>query len=105
MKYSRDRILTTHVGSLPRPQSLLDILLKQFEGDDYDDAALESLLTEVVRDIVAKQVAAGIDVVSDGEMSKSSYAFYVKHRLGGVGQRGDVAGDIPKAAPNRDLLD
>lgn len=105
MKYSRDRILTTHVGSLPRPQSLLDILLKQFEGDDYDDTALESLLAEVVRDIVAKQVAAGIDVVSDGEMSKSSYAFYVKHRLGGVGQRGDVAGDIPKAAPNRDLLD
>lgn len=84
MKISSERILTTHVGSLPRPQALLDLLLKREEGQAVDEAVFETCTAEAVDEIVAKQVASGIDIVSDGEMSKPSYTIYVRHRVKGI---------------------
>ncbi len=83
MKRSTDRILTTHVGSLARPASLLDIMKEKENGRTYDPAAYEREVTAAVADRVAKQVESGIDIVTDGEMSKSSFLGYVKDRLGG----------------------
>ena len=73
MKISTDRILTTHVGSLPRPQALVDLLVKKDQGQPYDHAEFDRNSRQAVADIVAHQVAIGIDVVSDGEASKIGY--------------------------------
>ena len=85
MKLSTERILTTHVGSLPRPAALLDLLLAREEGRAVDEAVFESRADEAVDDIIRQQMESGIDVVSDGEMSKPSYTMYVRHRLTGIG--------------------
>jgi len=85
MKLRTERILTTHVGSLPRPRSLLDLILAKEEGRPVDAAAFEAQSGNAVAEVVAQQVAAGVDIVSDGEMSKPSYATYVKHRVDGIG--------------------
>jgi 5-methyltetrahydropteroyltriglutamate--homocysteine methyltransferase len=84
VKLSTDRILTTHVGSLPRPRSMLDLIAAREAGQALDEAAFEARSAEAVRAVVAQQVACGIDVVSDGEQSKPSYATYVKHRIAGI---------------------
>jgi 5-methyltetrahydropteroyltriglutamate--homocysteine methyltransferase len=85
MKISSERILTTHVGSLPRPPALLDLLMAREEGRPVDESAFEASAATAVDQIVAQQVAAGIDIVSDGEMSKPSYTIYVRHRVNGIG--------------------
>lgn len=85
MKLSTDRILTTHVGSLPRPEALLTIIRARHEGQAYDKQALAGTLRQAVADIVKQQVDCGIDVVSDGELSKISYATYVQERMTGFG--------------------
>src|SRR5437660_112735 len=85
MKLSTDRILTTHVGSLPRPPDLLAFLEARETGREVDQAAFAACLSNAVREVVANQVAAGIDSVCDGEQSKISYTFYVRHRLSGIG--------------------
>jgi 5-methyltetrahydropteroyltriglutamate--homocysteine methyltransferase len=99
MKLSTDRILTTHVGSLPRPKAVADLLVKKDQGEPYDHAALDRDVRQAVADIVARQVATGIDVVSDGETSKIGYATYIKDRLTGFGGENFS----PKA--QRDLAD
>lgn len=78
---SNDRILTTHVGSLPRSQAVTDTVFAQEKGETVADAA--AIIRNAVDDVVAKQVATGIDIVSDGEMSKISYATYIKDRITG----------------------
>lgn len=83
MKRSTDRILTTHVGSLGRPVALLDILKERENGRPYDAAQLQIEIRDAVADRVAKQVENGIDIVTDGEMSKTSFIDYVKDRLAG----------------------
>ena len=83
MKTSNDRILTTHVGSLPRPADLVELLHLKDQGESYDQAAFDQCVAKSVDAIVARQVATGIDLVSDGEMSKISYATYLKDRLNG----------------------
>jgi len=85
MPHSRDRILTTHVGSLPRPPALRDLLLAQNRGDSIDHQALERAIVASVEEIVARQVAIGIDIVDDGEASKVSYSTYIQERLSGFG--------------------
>src|SRR5205807_8700872 len=85
MKLSTDRILTTHVGSLPRPPDLLALLEARERGEAFDEGAFEARLATAVQEVVAKQVAVGIDSVCDGEQSKISYTFYVRHRLSGIG--------------------
>ncbi len=83
MKTSTERILTTHVGSLARPVELLDLLKERENGRPYDAALLDRTITEAVADRVRIQVEQGIDIVTDGEMSKTSFIDYVKDRLGG----------------------
>jgi 5-methyltetrahydropteroyltriglutamate--homocysteine methyltransferase len=84
MRRSTDRILTTHTGSLPRPQPLIDLVLAQEKGAAVDAAAFEAEVVKAVDGVVAQQVASGVDIVSDGEMSKPSYATYIKSRVEGI---------------------
>ena len=98
MQISADRILTTHTGSLPRPKSLIDLVLAREGGQQIDAAAFEAQTAKAVDDIVAQQVAAGIDVVSDGEMSKPSYTQYIRHRVTGI------APDPRAAEKGRDIM-
>jgi 5-methyltetrahydropteroyltriglutamate--homocysteine methyltransferase len=84
MKTSIDRILTTHTGSLPRPKSLIELILRREKGEAVSPQALDAEVAKATDEIVAKQVAAGIDVVSDGEMSKPSYTTYIRHRVTGI---------------------
>ena len=80
----RRRILTTHVGSLPRPLSLSAKLFARMTGQNYDANALDGELHRAVADIVKKQTELGVDVVSDGELSKTSFQYYVTDRLSGI---------------------
>jgi 5-methyltetrahydropteroyltriglutamate--homocysteine methyltransferase len=83
MKTSQDRILTTHVGSLPRPPELRALLVAKDKGDAYDKAELERQTREAVRSIVRRQAETGVDIINDGEMSKPGYSTYVADRLSG----------------------
>ncbi len=86
---SEKRFLTTHVGSLPRQDELMQIMFAREDGIPIDQAALEEKITRAVEEVVARQVKAGIDIVNDGEMPKPSYATYVKDRLNGFGGTGN----------------
>jgi 5-methyltetrahydropteroyltriglutamate--homocysteine methyltransferase len=83
MQQNTDRILTTHVGSLARPHELLDMIQARLKGRPVDEAEFNATLRKAVEDIVRKQVETGIDIVCDGEVSKTSFNNYVRHRLGG----------------------
>src|SRR5271163_4431161 len=83
MKTSQDRILTTHVGSLPRPPELKQLLVRKDQGEAYDQDELARLTHQAVLDIVRRQASVGVDVVNDGEMSKPGYSTYVADRLSG----------------------
>jgi 5-methyltetrahydropteroyltriglutamate--homocysteine methyltransferase len=85
MKRSTDRILTTHVGSLPRPPGIVDFLMKKEKGEAYDRAAYDAAMAAAVAEVVKRQAAVGLDVVSDGETSKIGYATYMQERLNGFG--------------------
>jgi 5-methyltetrahydropteroyltriglutamate--homocysteine methyltransferase len=94
MKVGNDRILTTHVGSLPRPRDVVDLLFAQDRGEPLDVAQLDAVMERAVADVVRRQAEVGIDIVSDGEMSKISYATYIRHRLNGF-----ETGHVPRATP------
>ena len=98
MRTSQDRILTTHVGSLPRPPELKELLVRKDQGQTYDKDALARLTKQAVVDIVRRQVQTGIDIVNDGEMSKPGYSTYIADRLSGF------AGHEP-AKPRLDTRD
>jgi 5-methyltetrahydropteroyltriglutamate--homocysteine methyltransferase len=83
MRRSSDRILTTHVGSLPRPPELIEVMVAQDQGKAVDPAEYDEKLKRAVAGIVRKQVELGVDVVDDGEFSKRGFAVYVNERLGG----------------------
>ena len=87
------KILTTHVGSLPRTQDVVDFIFAREREEPYDQNAFDACMTQAVHDTVGKQKAAGVEIVSDGETSKISYATYVKDRYTGFG------GDSPRNAP------
>src|SRR6185503_11902199 len=100
---SSERFLTTHTGSLPRPDDLIRTMYAKEEGVPVDRAGLAQRVRAAVAEVVKKQADAGIDLVNDGEMSKPSYATYVKDRLNGFGGTGNtfVYGDLvdfPKLA-------
>jgi 5-methyltetrahydropteroyltriglutamate--homocysteine methyltransferase len=97
LQASSERILVTHVGSLPRSQAVTDVLFARDRGET-DMAAGNATIAEAVREVVRKQVEAGVDVVSDGEMSKITYATYIKDRITGF------AGDTPRE-PGQDLVE
>jgi 5-methyltetrahydropteroyltriglutamate--homocysteine methyltransferase len=88
------RVLTTHVGSLPRPQEVVDLVFALDRGDPVDPGEYDRALAAAVRDRVDRQLEAGIDLVSDGEMSKIGYATYIRHRLSGF-----ELGEVPRATP------
>jgi len=95
MKQSTDRILTTHVGSLARPTELLDTMKEKENDRPYDHELFDRQVHEAVADRVRRQVDCGIDIVTDGEMSKSSFLGYVKDRLGGFEIDTDRSGIAP----------
>ena len=88
-----DRIMTTHVGSLPRSAAVTDLVFAVERGDPVDPAQFDAVIGSAVDEVVGRQVAAGIDLVSDGEMSKISYATYIKDRITGFD------GDSPRTPP------
>ena len=90
MRLSSDRVLTTHVGSLPRSQAVVDLLFKKEQGEPYDANEFDRVVSEAVSETVRRQVEIGIDCVSDGETSKIGYATYIKDRLTGF------SGDNPR---------
>jgi 5-methyltetrahydropteroyltriglutamate--homocysteine methyltransferase len=104
MKTSTDRILTTHTGSLPRPQALIDMVIAREQGAEIDAAAFETETEKAVHDVVAKQVEAGVDIVSDGELSKPSYTMYIRHRVDGIGPDPRAAEKGRDIMIGRDLL-
>lgn len=91
MKPSNERILTTHTGSLPRSAGLLSTVLAKEAGVAVDEGKFESLVRSSVEDIVRKQVDLGVDILNDGELSKPSYATYIKDRLSGFGSESSIA--------------
>ena len=97
MRTSTDRILTTHVGSLPRSQAVTDVVFARERGEQAEEAGRD-VIAAAVQDVVRRQAHVGIDVVSDGEMSKISYATYIKDRITGFD------GDTPRE-PGQDLLE
>ena len=98
MRSSTDRILTTHVGSLPRSQAVTDVLFARERNEERDPVAAAAVISGAVMEVVRRQVASGVDVVSDGEMSKISYATYIADRFTGF------AGDTPRE-PGQDLVE
>ena len=98
MTGSIDRILTTHVGSLPRSQAVTEVLFAREREESRDSARDDAVITAAVAEVVRRQVEVGIDLVSDGEMSKISYATYIARRLSGFD------GDTPRE-PGQDLVE
>lgn len=98
-----NKIQTTHVGSMPRPQEVVDMLFAEDKGslDASQQAEYDAIMTRNVADIVSKQVSAGVDIPSDGEMSKISYATYIRHRLTGF----EISDTPPPRATPKDLDD
>ena len=105
MKTSKDRILTTHTGSLPRPKALTELILARETGGAVDAGSFEAEAAKAVDDVVGKQVAAGIDIVSDGEMSKPSYTTYIRHRVSGIGPDPRAAEKGRDIMVGRDMLE
>ncbi len=98
MRGSTERILTTHVGSLPRSQAVTDVLFSRERGEIKDRSAAATVITDAVADVVRRQREAGVDIVSDGESNKISYATYIADRFAGFG------GDTPRE-PGQDLVE
>jgi 5-methyltetrahydropteroyltriglutamate--homocysteine methyltransferase len=87
MKRSTERILTTHAGSLPRPSGLREIVVAKGTGQTYDEGDLSRRLKSGVAEVVRLQIASGLDIVNDGELSKPSFTDYARERIGGLEQR------------------
>ena len=83
MKRSTDCILTTHAGSLPRPDDLLQMIWAKERGQAYDEQALGARLRSAVPEVVRRQVHVGFDIIDDGEFEKPSFIHYVNERLSG----------------------
>src|SRR6202163_783764 len=84
-----DRIQTTHIGSLPRPHALLDLMKAKYNGQPYDQQKYDALLAQSVAEVVRRQVECGIDIVTDGEFSKPGFFTYIQERLSGFERRPD----------------
>jgi len=105
MKTSTDRIVTTHVGSLPRPAELTPLLLAEHAGEPVDRARLTAAIDAAVVEMVRRQFECGIDILNDGEMSKVAYTFYVKRSLTGIAPSPPGSGAGPAGADLKDHPD
>jgi 5-methyltetrahydropteroyltriglutamate--homocysteine methyltransferase len=85
MLRSEDRILTTHTGSLPRPAALTSLYVRRSRGEAIDAAELDREGKAAVREVVAKQIAAGVDIPNNGEQQREAFFLYVRHRMSGFG--------------------
>ena len=93
LQQNTDRIQTTHIGSLPRPHDVLDLLRAKFAGQLYDQNVLDAAIAKAVKESVRRQVECGIDIVTDGEFSKPGFFTYIQERLEGF-----------EARPNQKLM-
>ncbi len=89
IQQNTDRIQTTHIGSLPRPHALLDVMKAKYGGQPYNQITYDDMVAEAVKDVVRKQVECGIDIVTDGEFSKPGFFTYIQERLEGFERRPD----------------
>jgi 5-methyltetrahydropteroyltriglutamate--homocysteine methyltransferase len=104
MKRSTERILTTHVGSLARPDSLVPVLRQREEGQPYDRDDLAKLVREAVADVVRQQIEADIDIVNDGEQGKASFFGYIIERFSGFERKPFAPGEVRPRALGREYL-
>jgi 5-methyltetrahydropteroyltriglutamate--homocysteine methyltransferase len=104
MKRSTERILTTHVGSLARADSLIPLLRAREQGEPYDRAELARLVREAVTDVVRKQIEAGVDIVTDGEQGKSGFFGYIVERFFGFERKPAAPGSVRPRAAGREYL-
>ena len=95
MKRSDERILTTHVGSLPRVGGLADLLIAREEGEEFDKTAFANALANALTTVVDKQIDAGIDIGNDGEMPRPNFVSYISHRMSGFGIGGEIERPLP----------
>ena len=104
MRRSEDRILTTHCGSLPRPEALTGLFARRVRGEAVDPGEIAAQGRAAVLDIVKKQIACGIDVIDDGEQSRESFVLYLRHRLSGLGGTGSrlLSADLDNYPKYRD---
>ena len=105
MKYSTDRILTTHGGALPMAADLKDLHNARAAGTPVDEQAFSKRVTSAVADIVKKQIACGIDIINDGEQGKSNFSRYARDRLSGFIEREVKASDHTSTIYARDLTE
>jgi 5-methyltetrahydropteroyltriglutamate--homocysteine methyltransferase len=103
MRHSIERILTTHAGSLPRPDDLRDLLIAKDEGRPYDQAALATRVRSAVAEVVRQQITSGIDIINDGEESKRSFSTYVRERFSGCEERPPSPDERPAMISGRDM--
>src|SRR5215207_6435068 len=101
---STERILTTHVGSLPRFEDLVELIWAKSDGKPFNEASLDERVKESIKEAVRKQREAGIDIVSDGELSKPGFSSYIYERYGGFGKPVEIVtnaedlADFPEVA-------
>src|ERR1700752_4431324 len=105
MKYSIDRILTTHAGALPQPPDLKEMHKAQLTGNPIDQGAFAKRVTFAVADIVKKKIACGLDIINDGEAGKSNFSRYARDRLSGFIEREVKASDQASTIYARDLTE
>jgi 5-methyltetrahydropteroyltriglutamate--homocysteine methyltransferase len=103
MHRSTERFLTTHAGSLPRPEDLWDMLIAKDEGRPYDQAAFATRVRSAVAEVVRQQIACGIDIINDGEVSKRSFSTYVRERFSGCEERPPQPDERPAMISGRDM--
>ena len=103
MKRSTDRILTTHAGSLPRPDDLREMITAKDEGRPYDPESLDNLVQRAVTEVVQMQVETGIDIINDVEESKRSFSTYARERLSGYEERAPTPEELPSMISGRDM--
>ena len=104
MKRSTERILTTHCGSLARPQDLLEIMRAKEHGQPYDHAGFTVRVRSAVAEIVRQQVEHGVDIVCDGEQSKAGFSVYVRERLAGFEPRPAQPKSVRRSRTRRSRL-
>ena len=105
MQRSTKRILTTHAGSLPRPDDLWDTLIAKDAGRPYDQEALARQVRSAVAEVVQQQIASGIDIINDGEESKRSFSTYVRERFHGWEERPPRPDERPSLISGRDMTE
>ena len=105
MKFSTDRILTTHAGALPQPNDLKQMHIAKDSGRPLHEDALAQRVRGAVAEVVRKQIACGLDVINDGEVGKSSFSRYARDRLTGFTEREVKPDDLPSTIYARDLVE